>query len=497
MPDTPGKEAITQAEARVLEDLRAKRRARQFDRWLGWAIVAVGFALALSPGAATAALLVGSALTLWRLRADPAMHFRRLPFDIPVLIFAGFGAASILVSPDPAFSFYNYYNLVGVYLLMYFFIGQNLRTGRELKLLIASLAASALLCVLYGFYQFAFGIDTSAMKWVDGEAFPELRKRVFSTWENPNIFAGYLDVMMCLVFGVFLRVQARGQRLVLALALLAFAACLAMTYARGACLAIAAVFLAYGALRDWRVLVACVLVGGGILALDPALLERMTSVFTRLDTSSEMRLAFWESTVAMIADHPFLGIGWGAYWMVYPLYDFYMQGAAGTTIKIVHAHNMYLNYAAEIGIIGALAFFWFFFGTLVTALRTRFLTPEEIEREAQAGRAPQPTDLSPESGIDEELRAVHESIAVRTEAPAWNWEAFRVEVSHWEERRLASGFALGIGLALVSIALNGLTDDLLFNIPSSMLMWMLAATAASLSFVSKREQAATRKEQQT
>ena len=58
MPDTPGKEAITQAEARVLEDLRAKRRARQFDRWLGWAIVAVGFALALSPGAATAALLV-------------------------------------------------------------------------------------------------------------------------------------------------------------------------------------------------------------------------------------------------------------------------------------------------------------------------------------------------------------------------------------------------------------------------------------------------------
>lgn len=174
-----------------------------------------------------------------------------------------------------------------------------------------------------------------------------------------------------------------------------------------------------------------------------------------------------------------------------------MQGAAGTTIKIVHAHNMYLNYAAEIGIIGALAFFWFFFGTLVTALRMRFLTPEEIEREAQAGRAPQPTDLSSESGIDEELRAVHESIAVRTEVPAWNWAAFRAEVSHWEERRLASGFVLGIGLALVSIALNGLTDDLLFNIPSSMLMWMLAAAAASLSLVSKREQAVTRKEQRT
>lgn len=488
------KEMAPRAEERVLADLRAQRRTRQFRRWIGWTIVAVGFLLALAPGAATAALLVGSALTLWRLRADPTMHFRRLPLDLPVLIFAGFGAASILVSPDPAFSFYNYYNLVGVYLLMYFFIGQNVRTGRECRLLAGALAASALLCVLYGFYQFAFGIDTSAMKWVDGEAFPELRKRIFSTWENPNIFAGYLDVMMCLAFGVFLRARARGQRLVLLVSLLALAACLAMTYARGACLAIAAVFLLYGALRDWRVLAACVLAGGAILALDPALLERLTSVFTRLDTSSEMRLAFWESTVAMIADHPFLGIGWGAYWMVYPLYDFYMQGAAGTTIKIVHAHNMYLNYAAEIGIVGALAFFWFFFGTMVTALRTRFLTPEELAQRAQEKRAPLPTDLSAESSIDEELRAVSESVAASAEAPSWGWADFRAEITHWEERRFASGLALGIGLAFLSMALNGLTDDLLFNIPSSMLMWMLAAWAACLSLVSRREQEELEKE---
>ena len=42
------------------------------------------------------------------------------------------------------------------------------------------------------------------MKWVDGDAFPELRKRVFSTWENPNILAGYLDIIICLAFGLFM-----------------------------------------------------------------------------------------------------------------------------------------------------------------------------------------------------------------------------------------------------------------------------------------------------
>ena len=39
----------------------------------------------------------------------------------------------------------------------------------------------------------------------------------------------------------------------------------------------------------------------------------------------------------------------------------------------------------------------------------------------------------------------------------------------------------GIGLAFFSMALNGVTDDLLFNIPSSILMWMLGALAAAIN----------------
>jgi len=142
--------------------------------------------------------------------------------------------------------------------------------------------------------------------------------------------------------------------------------CLGMTYARGACLVIALVLAGYGALRDWRVLLGIVVVGAGALLVDPVLTDRLLSVFTRIDTSSEMRLAFWESTIAMVMDHPILGIGWGMYFMVYPEYDFYLQGAP---VQIVHAHNMYLNYAAEIGIPGALAFLWFFFGSLLLAFR--------------------------------------------------------------------------------------------------------------------------------
>ena len=294
------------------------------------------------------------------------------------------------------------------------------------------MAASAMIVVVDGFYQFIFGIDISTMKWVDGASFPELSKRVFSTWENPNILAGYLDIVICIAVGLITALQ-RGWRVFALVLLVAALACLGMTYARGACLVIAVVLGCYGALRDRRVLIGIAVLGAGALLADPVLADRLLSVFTRVDTSSEMRLAFWESTIAMIMDHPFLGVGWGMYFMAYPEYDFYLQGAP---VEIVHAHNMYLNYTAEIGIPGALSFFWFFFGSLVLAFRIKRRTPPW-----------------------ETILAAHEH----------EWKTLadvRSALGHWRRQRFVEGLGLGLGLAFISIALNGLTDHLLFNIPS-------------------------------
>ncbi len=380
---------------------------------------AAAFFVALWPTAAIVSLLIGGGLWLIRLKADPDLHFRRLPFDRLVLLFAAIAGLSVFVSPDRAFSFYNYYNLVGIYVVAYFLTGQLVRDEEQLRRIMEALALGAVVVVVYGISQFFVGIDTSQMKWVDGEAFPELKKRVFSTWENPNILAGYLNEVICFVFAFLMAGKERLSRFLLGISLLALVGCLLMTYARGAFLAIAAVIGLYGIFRDWRVLFACVSVGAAALFSEPLLAERLISAFTAADTSSEMRLALWESTVAMIFDHPVMGIGWGAYWMVYPQYDFYINDPA---VKIVHAHNMYLHFAAEIGVFGAVAYFWTFFGTLRMALQKR-------------------------TGTD-----------------------------------FLKTFRIGAGLALLSVALGGLTDDVVFNIPTSILLWMLLAlTAASVS----------------
>ena len=470
--DSPEMQMVKQ---RRREAAKVKWRER-FKKWSWQFVLAEAFLLPLFPPAATAALLIAVVLTVLRFRTDAEFKFRQLPFDVPAALFILLSALSIMVSPDKGFSFYNWYNLVGVYVLTYFVVGQNLRSVQQVKELLIVTAMAAVIVVLYGFYQFIFGIDISAMKWVDGDAFPELRKRVFSTWENPNILAGYMDIIICLVFGLFVKADSQKKKMVLGVMLAAGAACLAMTYARGACLVIAVIFAVYGMFKDWRVLLACVAVAVGLLVVDPVLYERLSSVFTKVDTSSEMRLAFWESTIAMIQDHPFLGIGWGAYWMVYPEYDFYLQGA---DIRIVHAHNWYLNYAAEIGIPGMLSFVWLFFGSLFLTLQQKFLPPKPVTA------APTPFDYNEEAAADVELKKVADSVqteAERPEVPLWQ------DFCHWTDWHLLGGAALGLGLALISVALNGFTDDLLFNIPSSMLLWMLFAFIAAVAELNQTEE---------
>ena len=308
-----------------MKALRNFASSRRCNDLIVIAVVLEAFFLALSPLVAEASLLIGFLIYLFRWRMDRNYHYKKSPVFGAIAVFMVCGAASILVSPDRGFSFYNWYNLAVVYCMTFILVTQNVTTRDEIK------------------------------------AFPELRKRVFATWENPNILAAYLDIVICVLLGLFAKIKNKNTRIYLALFMVASLACLTMTYARGALLTIAVIIGCYGILKDRRILLALILVAGGVLALDPVLLERMQTAFLVADTSSEMRIAMWESTVQMIMDHPLLGIGWGAYWMVYPLYDTYIVDGS---VTLVHAHNIYLNYWAEIGLIGGTAFLWYFFKTM-------------------------------------------------------------------------------------------------------------------------------------
>ncbi len=376
-------------------------------------VLATAFFLPLSFETASVCLNLSALAWGGRMLILRRWLIKRGPFDKWIWLLVGCSAVSVFFSPDRGFSFYNYYHLMGRYILFYYLTLSNFSSLQDIRRIVQVLLASSACVCLYGFYQYLAGSGLMSAEWVDKEQFPDLKMRVFSTLENPNLLSGYLVGMATVCGGMFWQEHDKRSRLLLALLGAAQIACLVLTYSRGSWLSLLAVVAIAGICINRRLLWLLLLVPVALLIGHEAVMERIMSALNPTDTSATLRIALWESTWAMIEDHPLFGIGWGSYWMVYHSYDFFIQDPS---VKILHAHNMYLNLAAEIGVPGFVAFM-----TVLIA---------------------------------------HGRMAVR----------------QWRKApQQARGLLLGMAASLVGILLNGFTDYVLFNIQLSLLYWFTLA----------------------
>ncbi len=232
----------------------------------------------------------------------------------------------------------------------------------------------AVVSVLIGIGQHYFGGATDAL-WVDREANPLLRNRVFSSWENPNIFAGYLCVVAAYVMGYISVEKNSRKRWGLFGILLLVILCEVFTFSRGFWIAMAAEVLAFVLFfyRKGILYLIGVALAGAALA-GPAVWQRLNTLrHVTEDSSAAMRLAYLEIAQSIVEDHP-LGIGWYNYRYVFPEYDFYFKNP---DVIMYHCHNLFLNVAAELGIPGLILFFcaWLYMVYLAVKLvrKARFL----------------------------------------------------------------------------------------------------------------------------
>lgn len=264
---------------------------------------------------------------------------------------------SLSQSPKIFESFYNYRVLFAQYAGLYFVGFFYINNTDKLRRLIYAVLAASIFVAAYGIYQYIEGVNalTTANKWVDFAEFPKLKTRVFSTLSNPNLLATFLLTAICLATGALLdRPQQKNLKYFLYLVLTVNLACLLLTFSRGAWLTLIVVMGMLGVLINIRILY--VLLGVLIisfLTMHDILVARIVSIFSQTDTSAALRWAYWDSTIQMIDWNPVLGIGWSAYQYVYPEYDYFINNP---DIVIYHAHNMYLNMLAEIGIVGGIVY---------------------------------------------------------------------------------------------------------------------------------------------
>ncbi|MCX7918623.1 MAG: O-antigen ligase family protein [bacterium] len=73
------------------------------------------------------------------------------------------------------------------------------------------------------------------------------------------------------------------------------------------------------------------------------------------DTILKNRIPLWQAAFAMVTYQPLVGIGIGSYpfWL-----EYFLKPGVTTFLRIAYAHNYYLQFAAELGLIGFGLFLW-------------------------------------------------------------------------------------------------------------------------------------------
>ncbi len=243
------------------------------------------------------------------------------------------------------------------FMMSYFVVKNTLRSQALVKRCVAAVAASSVAVSLVGLYQNFFG--TLATKWLDTQTFGDIRGRVVSTFGNPNVLGEYLILVFPLILAMMVISKRKNERFAYLVAAVLSCACLVFTWSRGAWLGFLLSLFVFFAISGKHFVTAGLLsipLVGAVLyfAMDTAIVHRFTNL---TDSSTSYRFNIWRGVIRMLDDIGLLGIGIGegAFRMIYPAYS--LSGIEAAP----HSHNLFLQIVVETGIFSLFAFLIFLF----------------------------------------------------------------------------------------------------------------------------------------
>ncbi len=245
--------------------------------------------------------------------------------------------------------------LVYVAFMCGYFLVVNLFRSREwIERAVVGIMLSGTAVALYGLVQNFLGL--SAQTWQDSDMFSQIEGRVVSTFENPNVLAEYLIMLLPLMLAVFLLLEGAKPRLLAALCIASAGGCLIYTWSRGAWLGFligAVIFMLMYSKKTLAAMLFCLL-GVPFLpfVLPESITQRFMSIGNLADSSTSYRVYIWQGVLDMLKDFFAGGIGIGndSFKLVYPIY------ALSGIESAPHSHNLYLQITVELGIFGLIVF---------------------------------------------------------------------------------------------------------------------------------------------
>jgi putative inorganic carbon (HCO3(-)) transporter len=306
----------------------------------------------LAPTTALLGLILITALSYGiKLFLDRTMRFRVTILDYFVVLFGIVLCYSSITSYTVGNSLFALL-INAAFILFYFILVNTIKTRQQLYALVALLVVSSTLTSLYGLYQLKT-VGATSEAWVDTTLFGDIKARVGSTFDNPNVLGEYLVLIIPIAIAMLWGQKGWFSRLVTLGLTAIMLGCLVYTYSRGAYIGLILAFAIFAVLRDRRFIILGVV---GLLVLPfvlPAsVINRFTSIGNLSDTSSSYRISVWLGSLKVVKDYWPSGIGLGLepFKLIYPKYSLNAAYAH-------HSHNIYIQLLIETGIAGFTMFF--------------------------------------------------------------------------------------------------------------------------------------------
>jgi O-antigen ligase len=352
---------------------------------------------------------------------------------------------------------------------------QYLRTRRQIWTIIVLICLAGISQALYGYIQAFFNIGPQAF-------IRDASLRVYGTFDQPNPYAGYINIPLSIALALTLLGRGWLTRILAGLTAILLGIAEYLSQSRGGEMAIAAalVFIVLAGmpriLTLMRVLIIALLgffealLAGWIpLHIFNSVLHFLGLIQISLtqpssqDFSTAERLAHWIAGLHMFLDHPILGVGIGNYADAYPQYFITIF-----VDPLGHAHNYYINIAAETGFIGLTAYVLFLLAMFVAGVTVLRHINKKYEQAKMQEPAAQPVIEAP-LGSRNKLMLLLRPLSLA--------QHYRRQKQVAIAAMLTNDRALAIGLvaALITVSVHNLVDDLYVHSLTTLIALLLIA----------------------
>ena len=281
------------------------------------------------------------------------------------------GALSMLNSPSLQLSFFLLFNYAKAFLL-FFYVANNVRTREDFLLaarcLVAGMAVEGLIACAQQFAGGNLGLEALGERKVEKELeiLADVRFRTGGTLGHPNALGGYLASVLPVALAMYLAPEGRDKgsfRTLIALGIGALALIFSLSRSAWLTAGLACIaLLVWTAAQEkrrfrWQPVLGLLLLGGIAAIPFAPLISARWEEDDRGSTYS--RIPQTQIAMEMIRNHPVIGVGLNNQGVTFHRYETYVVDPR-TRGRVFEQkgrfHNMFLQMASEIGLVG---FAWF------------------------------------------------------------------------------------------------------------------------------------------